>query len=265
MNDEIYERLNNIVLLLDDYQIDIALLQEVDFDADRSGNTDQAAYLAEKSNLKNYASAVSWNANYVPFPYSPISHQFGKVKSGGAVLSRFPIKTQHVEILEKPKSNASWYNLFYLHRYIQKTQIQIASQTVTLLNMHLEAYDIPNKEDQALKVQSLIKQDNSIDLFGGDMNSLPDFANKKTNFDDAYGDDYSNDRTQAILRAIDSFSEPKQPIDDPRFYTFPPLDPNRQLDYLFVRNGIEVLSYEVIDTGDLSDHRPILLTIRLSK
>lgn len=259
----IFERLNRITALLDEQKIDIVLLQEIDFDADRSGNTDQAKYLSERSSLKNYASMVSWNANYVPFPYLPISNQFGKVKSGGAVLSRFPIQKQTAKVLPKPDSNPWYYNLFYLHRYFQTVYFSINGQPLALLNTHLEAYDIENRQNQAEEIKTTVAANLDIKFFGGDLNSLAPFAEKFHNFDDDYGDDYRNDKTQTILRNIPNFAEPRQAVDNPDLFTFPTLNLNRQLDYLFVRDSIEVISYKVLQTEDLSDHLPILLTLKL--
>lgn len=259
----ILEHLNRLATLLDEQKIDIVLLQEIDFDADRSGNTDQAKYLAERSGLKNYASVVSWNAKYVPFPYLPISNHFGKVKSGGAVLSRFPIQKQEVSILPKPESNPWYYNLFYPSRYFQTVYFAINGQSIALLNTHLEAYIVENRQDQAKQIKSALAENSAIKFFGGDLNSLAPFAKKFHDFNDDYGDDYRNDKTQSILRDIPNFSEPRQAVDNPDYFTFPALKLNRQLDYLFVHDSLEVVSYKVLQTEDLSDHLPILLTLKL--
>jgi endonuclease/exonuclease/phosphatase family metal-dependent hydrolase len=260
----IYERLKNIALLIKDSNADLVLLQEVDFDASRSGNRNQVDFLLEHTGFNYAASAVSWDARYVPFPYLPISSHFGKVKSGGAILSRFPIVNQTTDFLPKPDSNPWYYNWFYLHRYIQTIQIDLGDSKVSFMNMHLEAYDVKNKALQARRLTELVKNQSDLIFFGGDLNSLPPNASQVSNFNDDYGDDYSADSTQIIIRSISNYTEPKKNNSlESDYFTFPPILPNRQLDYLFVQDSIQVLRYEVLNTGDLSDHRPILLTIRL--
>lgn len=261
-NDLIYERLKNIALLINDSNADLVLLQEVDFDANRSGNKNQVDFLMNLLDLKYAASAISWDARYVPFPYLPLSSHFGKVKSGGAILSRFPIINQKTEFLPKPISNPWYYNWFYLHRYIQKATIDLGFTTFSIFNMHLEAFDVINKKKQAHQLKKMVASTSDLWLFGGDLNSLPPYASKVAHFDDEYGDDYTADSTQTIIRSISGFKEPIQPnTSESDYFTFPPLKPNRQLDYLFVRDSIKILRYEVLNTGDLSDHRPIFLQI----
>jgi len=262
--DLIYERLKNIALLINDSKADVVLLQEVDFNASRSGNRDQVDFLLDLIDLKYATSAISWDARYVPFPYLPVSRHFGKVKSGGAILSRFPITDQKTEFLPKPNSNPWYYNWFYLHRYIQKANIDFGFKTYSLFNVHLEAFDITNKKNQANKLKEMVSSESDLLLFGGDFNSLPPYASKISNFDDEYGDDYSGDSTQTIIRSIPGYFEPIQPeASEADYFTFPPLKPNRQLDFLFVRDTVKTIEYKVVNTGDLSDHRPILLQIIL--
>jgi len=262
--DFIYERLKNIALLINDTKADIVLLQEVDFDATRSGNRNQVDFLMSLIDLKYAASAISWDARYVPFPYLPISSHFGKVKSGGAILSRFPITEQKTDFLPKPASNPWYYNWFYLHRYIQKVSIDFGFKTFSVFNMHLEAYDVVNKKNQAHQLKKMVASTSDLLLFGGDLNSLPPNASQVHNFDDPHHDDYRADSTQTIIRSIPGFKEPIQiGTNESDYFTFPPLKPNRQLDYLFVRDTLKIIRYEVLNTGDLSDHRPIFLQFEL--
>ncbi|TNE71529.1 hypothetical protein EP331_09165 [bacterium] len=260
----IIERLNNLAMVISDFKVDIALLQEVDFDADRSGNEEQAKYLSGKTGLSHITEAVTWNARYVPFPYLPVENQFGKTKSGGAIISKYPLEILHTEILHKPDANPWWYNLFYLNRFIQVVSVDLGEVQLPLANMHLEAFDITNREEQAQKLVELLAEYPQIQLFGGDMNSLPSNAHQVNNFDDSYGDDYKGDRTQEIISGIVGYTEPKGDGTESTWFTFPALKLNRQLDYFYVKSNVEVIGYEVLQVGDVSDHLPILLTIKLN-
>src|SRR5205807_39535 len=81
---------------------DVLLLQEVDRGSDRSCGVDQAALIARKAGLLHLARAPSWDVDYLPFPYWPPSRHYGRLLSGGAILSRHPIADCRVEILDKP-------------------------------------------------------------------------------------------------------------------------------------------------------------------
>lgn len=261
--DVILERLKSVASLINDTHADIVLLQEVDFDANRSGNTNQSEFISKATGLTFVADVISWNARYVPFPYWPISYHFGKVKSGGAVISRFPVLKQEVQFLPKPDSNPWYYNWFYLSRYLQSVTLSLNNHPFTLLNMHLEAYDKTNKQQQATQLKNWVESVKNVSLLGGDMNSLPPSAVQVFQFDDEYGDDYRNDSTQTIIRSIKGFSEPVFTKNQRDLFTFPALNANRQLDYFFVNDSIQVIDYKVLNTGDLSDHLPILLKIVL--
>ena len=70
---------------------DIIALQEIDIDSNRSYGVNQLEMLAKTLGLAFAGLAINWNKNYVPFPYWPPSAHFGKIVSGQAVLSRYPI------------------------------------------------------------------------------------------------------------------------------------------------------------------------------
>src|SRR5690606_18851263 len=156
---------------------DIVCLQEIDFASSRSGHIDQAKFIAEKAGYPYYAEASSWTANYIPFPYWPLTNHFGRISSGGAVLSRFPITKNEVTLLKKPDSQPWWYNLFYLHRYFQKVSIEINEREFKFVNLHLEAFDTDDRQRQIQKLVAEIK-DEKIDFITGDFNMLPPSALK---------------------------------------------------------------------------------------
>ena len=72
--------LEKIGQVIRDANPDVALLQEVDFDSHRSHGIDQAERIAEVAGLPYIAPAVSWTANWVPFPYWPPTEHYGDMK-----------------------------------------------------------------------------------------------------------------------------------------------------------------------------------------
>ena len=281
---DLYERrLKEMAALIDHFDVDILLIQEIDFKSSRSADVDQLKFLLEHTGLKYGAYAPSWTAGYVPFPFGSIRNQFGRVNSGGAVLSRYPISSNKVTLLPKPDSNPWWYNAFYLYRYSQWVDIELPeiiqedtgnTNKVTFVNHHLEAFDIPNKEEHADIVLGMVSDrindpsKPSPVIFGGDINSVPAQAQKKSNFvdsDDDYEDDYSLDRYYNFPGYRELISLEDYYRSEYQYYTFPAHMPDRRLDYLFVRDDIPFNNVKFLLTGELSDHIPVMSSIYIPK
>ena len=88
-------------------------------------------------------------------PYWPPSAHFGRILSGQAVLSRYPIAKNDRIVLEKVASNPFYYNAVYLDRLAQVTEVQVGGQSVILINLHLEAFDNPTRLEQTKVVKDL--------------------------------------------------------------------------------------------------------------
>jgi endonuclease/exonuclease/phosphatase family metal-dependent hydrolase len=258
------ERLVGLVNQIREWNPDVICIQEIDFDAARSGGINQAEYVAIHAGYPFVAEAVSWDANYIPFPYWPLSRNFGRMKSGGAILSRYPIKTHQIQILAKPSSNPWWYNLFYLHRYFQRVSIDIGGKDYSVVNLHLEAFD---KEDRAGQIRNLreLIATGQIDFAAGDYNMVPDVAAKKRNFSES-DDDYEGDQSYGVMSKSGMDEVIPEDIyvkDETRFFTFPAWAPNRRLDYIFFRRGLKMMRAEVLPSA-LSDHLPLRASFQLS-
>lgn len=140
-----YQKLDKIESIFQKYPFDIGFFQEVDLDAERSHGMDQSVGLQWKGGQFYGSSILSWDVRYMPFPYFPFSSHWGKIRSGGAITSHFPLDEGFAQILEKPDYN--WfYRSFYLHRYIQEAVISVDGIKYMIFNVHLEAFD--QKNDQ---------------------------------------------------------------------------------------------------------------------
>lgn len=258
------ERLQGMVNQIREWDADIICLQEIDFDSHRSGGFTQAEYVAINAGYPYVAEGVSWEANYIPFPYWPPSRHFGRMRSGGAILSRFPIKSHELEILGKPNSNPWWYNLFYLHRYFQKVVIDVGGKNYTVVNLHLEAFDKVDRSGQAQLLVKKLKAEN-IDFAAGDYNMVPDVAAKKRKYPESE-DDYEGDATYGIMKNSgyeEVIPESIYAKEEARFFTFPAWAPNRRLDYIFFKKGLKMMRAEVLPSA-LSDHLPLRASFQLS-
>lgn len=238
------------------WDADIVFLQEVDLNSSRSHFINQATTLAKMAGYHFVSLAPSWRHNYIPFPYWPISDHFGAMSSGGAILSRFPLQNAEVHLLEKPASNPWWYNLFYLHRFIQLAEVVIDDKTFSLANLHLEAFERTNREEQIRFLVELHKTKN-LDFIAGDFNMVPDAATQKSKF--INGDDYENDLSFSLMS--ESGLDEVVPMDiyeksEKDYFTFPSSHPDRRLDYIFYQRGLKLMKAEVL-TSTLSDHLPV--------
>jgi endonuclease/exonuclease/phosphatase family metal-dependent hydrolase len=258
------ERLQGLVNQIREWGPDIICFQEIDFDSSRSGNINQAEYVALHGGYPYIAEAVTWEANYIPFPYWPLSRNFGRMRSGGAILSRFPIKSHTLELMAKPSSNPWWYNLFYLHRYFQKVVIDIGGKDYSFINLHLEAFDKETRQNEARALTEKAKKE-GIDFIAGDFNMVPDISAKKRKYPES-DDDYEGDLSYGVLKksGLDEvIPEDIYGKDESRFFTFPSWRPNRRLDYIFFKKGLKMMRAEVLPSA-LSDHLPLRASFQLS-
>lgn len=258
------ERLRGLVNQLREWDADVVFLQEIDFDSHRSGNINQAQYVAIHAGYPYVAEARSWIANYIPFPYWPLSRNFGRMNSGGAILSRFPIKTHTYELLKKPAGNPWWYNLFYLHRYFQKVSVEIGGKDYQFINLHLEAFDKNSRSEEIKLLTQKIRNEN-IDFVLGDFNMVPDVSSKKRNFPES-SDDYENDLSFGLMKKSgmdEVIPEEIYEKNESLYFTFPSWKPDRRLDYIFFRDGLKMMRAEVLPSA-LSDHLPLKASFQLS-
>ena len=248
---------------------DLVLLQEVDFDSTRSHRFDQAEAIARRAGLPYVARAVSWEANWVPFPYWPPSEHFGHMRSGGAILSRHPLGESVVELLEKPAKNPFWYNAFYLFRFVQRSEVEIGERTLTVFNTHLDAFSTENRERQARHVtRQLAAKDNGSTRFGGDLNAVPPESSLQHGYEDEPETDHRRDTPVTLVREVPGLRDTVPPevfgTSQERYLTVPAHAPSRKLDYLFVGEGFDVLEVRVAtEVGDVSDHLPLFVRLRL--
>ncbi|MES2525808.1 MAG: endonuclease/exonuclease/phosphatase family protein [Bdellovibrionota bacterium] len=258
------ERLQGLVHQIREWNPDIICFQEIDFDSGRSAGINQAEYVAIHAGYPYVAEGVSWKAHYIPFPYWPLSRNFGRMNSGGAILSRYPIKSHQMELLSKPGSNPWWYNLFYLHRYFQDATIEISGKDYRVVNLHLEAFDKVDRAEQ-IRNLSLKVSSGKIDFAAGDYNMVPDVSAKKRNFPES-DDDYWDDKSFGIMTKSGMEEVIPEEIygkDESRFMTFPSWRPDRRLDYIFFKKGLKMMRAEVLPSA-LSDHLPLRASFQLS-
>lgn len=234
---EIDSNLATIAHTLSDLDADIICLQEVDFYAQRSFNEDQLQVLAKRLKMPYAAYVVTWNKKYIAWPYWPPQHHFGRVVSGQAVLSRYPIVSQDLLYFAKPASNAIWYNWFYLNRIAQRLSVKIANSTVEVWNLHLEAFDKTARDNQLTALGKILnREQDGLRIVAGDYNtaSLSVFM-----------------KEAGLSSETNKFTEK----------TFPSWDPQDDIDHILYR-GLTLETAGIVPGVTASDHLPLWAVFR---
>lgn len=265
--------LDRIVGLIEEKNADIALLQEVDLASRRTDYVDEAKYLSEKTDLKCYACVTTWKKNYIPFPYWPPSGHLGRMKSGQCILSRFPISDNERTALPQRGDKPFFYTAFYLDRAIQKAKVLIAGRAYDVFNVHLEAFDIENRVEQAGILARLLNDVKGTVIAGGDFNTLPPHSTVKKNFPDRpevqwpEWQDVTSDHTMehfigATPHLVEAIAH-ETPED--QTFTFPSDRPNRRVDYIFFSRDMNIREGRVLTEAEgVSDHLPVYAKFELS-
>lgn len=248
------DNLSGAIAALQPLNPDIIALQEIDLDSKRSYGVNQVDALATGLDFSTAGLAINWNKNYVPFPYWPISAHFGKIVSGQAVLSRYPIVENQRVVLEKVASRPFFYNAVYLDRLAQITQVQLQDGSLIVINIHLEAFDNPTRLNQTRAVRELAEtyaQEFPV-LVVGDFNS-------------AVNRPEEGERSIEIMTESQVFTSATPQDQWASQPTYPSEPPEHKLDYVFYTpTTIELGNTRVVTAaGTASDHLPLVMTFTL--
>ncbi len=260
--DEQRRYLDGMVDVLRELDADVVALQEVDYDCSRSHGLDQLSYLAERAGYPYRAAVTTWRKNWVPFPYWPLSGHIGRMHSGQAVMSRYPITGNTSAALPKPGAPPWWYLAFLYERSIQTVGVDLDGTPLTIVTVHREAFHTDNRSEPATL---LVEHMSGVDgpwIVLGDMNALPPEAPRFDGFADEPDWDGSNDPTIATLRealgsewpGLASYADGASGS-----VTFPALAPTRRLDYVFASEEVNVVESFVVTDEPHSDHLPVVV------
>jgi endonuclease/exonuclease/phosphatase family metal-dependent hydrolase len=254
--------------VLDRIKPDFVGLQEIDFQSDRSFYVNQLDSLARHLKFGYAAKAVNWDERYVPFPYWPPSVHFGRVMSGQAILSRYPIEFHERIVLERP-DQSFYYDAFYLDRLPQVVEVDVGRPLI-IINVHLESWDVGTRERQALEVLDICSNyaEQFPILLIGDFNVILPYAKKQRFSTEEYDIDFSQEQTIAsILEGInfkEAFPEYPNEIAEKVTYTYPADNPMMKIDHIFYSaDKIAPVEWYVARSNvEPSDHLPVVMTFR---
>ena len=222
---EVQENLDRMVVALKKLKPDLVFLQEVDFFAERSFDTNQMKFLSQGLSLPYVAYVVNWNKRYVPWPYWPIPQHFGRLVSGQVLLSRYPILQQQILAFPKPEDNPFWYNWFYIDRNLQEITVQVGQKELAAFNIHLEAFSSRARTQQLKTLKQKIRNNpKKYQIVAGDFNLIWSGTGK---------DPDQAKRHRKLLEGFRSGSGLKLAGDSPGHLTFPSWEPRKGIDFIF--------------------------------
>ncbi len=270
---EFYRRnLARVIALLNDIKPDFVGVQEIDGPSFRSHCMNQIDSLARGAGYAQAAFAVNWDKRYVPYPYWPPEANFGRVLSGQAVFSRFPILEQERHILAWPREMPFYWDRFYLDRLAQVVRIDVGRE-ILIINVHLEAYEQPTRARQAAQVLKLLRRlrrDYPVIVLG-DFNGISPYMGVAGGGHSALSAADRYDPTVAMFvnePGMAAAFPPKAFVaDESEIYTFSSGHPFQKIDYIFYDSEkiAPVNAYVARAAGQASDHLPVVMRFRLLK
>lgn len=227
--------MDQAVALLRAASPDVVGLQEVDFGAARSFYAQQLDTLATRLNYPTAAQAVNWDERYVPFPYGRPAVHFGRLLSGQALLSRFPIR-QHVRRTLARPPQIFVRDIFYLDRLAQVAVLDVGGHALGVINVHLEAFDTATRERQARTVNSIydrLTREGLPVFLLGDFNSVLPVAKGDLPPEDRRR--FADDATMPTLLEGTNLASAAVQTDTSQaaLPTYPADAPTRRIDYVF--------------------------------
>ena len=248
--------------------LDLAVLQEVDINSDRSYRTDERTQLKQVMPGGTEAFAYNFKSLYVPYPLPPIGH----VESGLYTLSRADIRTAERVSLPCP---FSWpVRTVNLKRCLLVSRIPLADtdRELVLINLHLEAYDDgAGKEAQTNKLMDILLEERDK---GNYVIAAGDFNQQFSNVASPYKSDGAP-WTPGVISA-DTFEENGFRIQmDPSAATCRSLDralagadPNDfyyyMIDGIIASENVQIDLIQTVDAGFRhTDHNPVRMTFTL--
>ena len=167
--EDVRANLNGILSELVRQNVDIYLLQEVDFDSWRSYYTNQADTYRHGLSL-NMACAYNFKCEFVPFPWPPL----GKVESGLVTFTGLNVTEATRESLPVP---FSWpVSMANLKRclLIERVPVEGTDRELVIINLHLEAYDDGEgkraQTEQLMQILAAEYRNGNYVIAGGDFN-----------------------------------------------------------------------------------------------
>jgi endonuclease/exonuclease/phosphatase family metal-dependent hydrolase len=262
--EEVNSNLANLASKIKEIDPDIIFLQEADRKSKRTAYIDQIQYLLNNTDLNYGVYASQWKADYVP------SDGIGRVDSGNAILSKYPLKDSQMISLPLIAEQSAITQYFYLKRNMLIAKVKLAKD-LYLINTHTSAYSHDGTKKRQLEIilskAKEIGADNAV-IVGGDFNTIPPYSGKVKDFADSVCvGEYEADNYEEESNWLDGFYSSLTPAislndyqNDNSPYLSHSVDKDifwlKKLDYLFTNQNFSGGQVHQ-NTMTLSDHAPL--------
>jgi endonuclease/exonuclease/phosphatase family metal-dependent hydrolase len=237
-------RLVRIAQMLAALDLDVVVLNEVDFQSLWSGNVDQARAIAEAAGFPYWVEQRNVDAGLPRF----------RLRFGNAVLSRFPIS--RAERVDYP-GRSRWETLLAGKKHGVVCTIDLPwGEQVRVLAVHLEHRDAATRRAAARVIADLKQSGGPPLVAAGDFNST------RPGFPDATADEDGRTALSLVLGEGFTAMPEQQPLK--REMTFSSTEPRQVIDWVLVPEPWRSASHGVL-TAVLSDHRLVVETIEMGE
>jgi len=236
-------RLNRIAQMLQDANLDLVVLNEVDFDSVRSHGLNQAEYLARAAGFPFWVEQLNVD---MALPWA-------RMRYGNALLSRYPILTARRTALV---GHSAWETALIGKKQGLLCSIQLEeAHLIGVMAVHLE-HRREDRRLQAAKIMDEVRLTSSLPLIlAGDFNSTP------LNYSHAPPD---NQGQTALSWLLGRGAYQTWPTGPPRRedLTFPSHEPQTVIDWILIPRDWKIISKEVRG-GRLSDHLAVVMEVEV--
>jgi endonuclease/exonuclease/phosphatase family metal-dependent hydrolase len=234
------ERLKQIAKLLKDTQLDIVVLNEVDFSSIWSGHVDQARVIAEEA---DYPYIVEQRNLNMAIP-------FVSIRFGNAILSKYPVSDTTFLDYPNPSEFIELFSGGYKEGVAAVVDLPDGSQ-IQVVAVHL-CVSSERIRIASARMMLELQQQSAIPTI-----ALGDFNTAARGYPGFHEDADSNNAID-LLAASPQFSTLPQGLPlDPKHLTFPSEKPDRVIDWIFVPPPWQIQNKEVL-ASNLSDHLPVV-------
>lgn len=235
------DRLDKIGEFLIAVDLDLVVLNEVDFDASWSHRVNQAAYLAEKCGYKHRLEQRNFD----------VSLPFYRWACGNAVLSRYPIR--EARWIDLP-GDAAWESALGGKKDACVCTLELpGGKSLRVVPVHLSYRSEAVRMASVEALKSEADEGKSPLVLIGDFNSSPqDFPLTDPDEPSAVGMLTQDARWHTLPEKVTSNAD----------FTFSSTEPIQVIDWIFVPRPWQLVSRHVYPL-DLSDHRPVVGIIRM--
>ena len=237
------QRLSAIADLLAQQELDLVVVNEIDFWASPSWYQNQARILAREAGFPFWVEQRNYDASLLLLAY----------KSGNAVLSRFPIT--EAQLVRYPIGRTTERLLFGEKQGVLCTVELRPGLSIRLLAVHLD-HDSEAARIRSVEVIERLRHRSPTPLvLAGDFNSTAkDFPHSEV-------DSRGQSAVQLLLEAQAYRTAPTTSpgADD---FTFPSRQPEKVIDWVFLPRPWRLLERRTMDS-QVSDHRALVVVAEL--